>query len=428
MTSSREYGRSDQSGVRRANLALILWELRREQRSRARLAVDMGLTKATISSLVVELESRGLALLRPPAREGSMGRPGQQVELLSNRVVALGLEINVDYVAAVVLDLVGDCLASERRAVDIAKMPVGDALSELVHLAEEVVERALSADSRTLLAGIGVAVPGLVDVACGVVRKAPNLHWNDVELRDALSARLPYDGVNLIIDNDANLGALAEHRDGGVGDVNDLLYLTGEVGIGGGVMSGGRLLRGASGYAGEVGHMSVDPQGQEPCGCGRRGCWEAQCGLAAFLSAAANADDPIHDLSLDLERRLDLVVERARRGDARTVQALHAVGTKLGIGASVLVNVLNPQVLVLGGYLARLGDLLLEPMLSQMSQRVFAEDIGGTRIHFSKLGFAAGATGAAHVALEPALADPFIVPLWPNAGTSVRHLVVQEAS
>ena len=147
---------------------------------------------------------------------------------------------------------------------------------------------------------------------------------------------------------------------GGRAGTPDLVYLTGETGVGGGVMVDGRLLRGAEGFSGEIGHMPLNPGG-DLCGCGRRGCWETMVGLAALLRMAATPDDPVCDPSLDLEQRLAVLSGRADDGDPRTLEALELVGDALGLGASILVNVFNPRVLVLGGYFASLGALPARP-------------------------------------------------------------------
>ncbi len=187
-----------------------------------------------------------------------------------------------------------------------------------------------------------------------------------------------------------------------------LVYLTGETGVGGGVMVDGQLLRGAEGFSGEIGHMPLNPGGHL-CGCGRRGCWETMVGLAALLRMAAAEDDPVRDPSLDLERRLAMVRDRADRGEPRTLDALKLVGEALGLGASILVNVFNPRVLVLGGYFASLGGYLLDPMLAELHARVIAPD--ACQVVLSTLGFTAAARGGAHVALEAVLDDPTLVPI-----------------
>lgn len=368
---------------RRENLAAVLRVLRAEgPQSRAGLARTTGLTRATTSSLVADLEERGLVRLGDPDPE-QFGRPGQLVELDPSRVCAIGLEVNVDYAAVAVVDLTGSLVRYDRVACDVIGMGAADALELLARLA---------AEQDRWVAGIGVAIPALVDSAQGVVRFAPNLGWRDVSVRSAL-------GEHVIVDNDANLSALAEHAATGIAD---LVYLTGEVGVGGGVITGGTLLRGATGFTGEVGHMPLDPAGLR-CGCGRIGCWETSVGLAALLR---DADETVRDPTLDLETRLAVIRDRAETGDPRTLNTLHAIGTSLGIGASILVNVLNPAAVVLGGYFAVLGPWLLSPARAEIARRALAP----CELVLSDLGFTAAARGGAHAALARVFADPTVVP------------------
>jgi predicted NBD/HSP70 family sugar kinase len=176
------------------------------------------------------------------------------------------------------------------------------------------------------------------------------------------------------------------------------------------VIVAGRLLRGADGLSGEVGHIALgDPE--QVCGCGRRGCWETAVGLAGLLRAAADPDDPVHDPERDLEDRLAEVARRAEAGDERTLAALSAVGTALGSGAAVLINLFNPRVVVLGGYFAVLGRFLLEPLTAQLHARVFGPGLAGAHVVLSTLGFTAAVRGGAHLALEAVFDDPTLVPL-----------------
>src|SRR5262249_12544756 len=139
-------------------------------------------------------------------------------------------------------------------------------------------------------------------------------------------------------------------------DIHDLIYVTGETGIGGGIISGGRLLRGASGFAGEIGHMPLDPGGAV-CACGRRGCWGTMVGLGALLRLAADDADPVRDPAADLEGRLAELRRRAAAGDERTVAAFDRVAEHLGVGIALLTDVLNPRAVVLGGYFTHVGEL-----------------------------------------------------------------------
>ncbi|WP_199440885.1 ROK family transcriptional regulator [Umezawaea beigongshangensis] len=410
----------DQIGLRRANLAHVLEVLRvHGPHSRAGIARLTGLNKATSSSLVAELTDRGLVRLGSPAT-GQFGRPGHLVELRPGTVCGIGLEVNVDYAAVAVLDVAGTLVRHRRVARDLVALGPDGAVDLLGELASAEIA-ALRADDAWV-AGVSVAVPGLIDVSAGVVRLAPNLGWREVPLAARLAERI---GLVPGVDNDANHSALAEHAAGVAAGTPDLLYLTGEVGVGGGVISGGSLLRGATGFTGEVGHMPLDPAG-ERCGCGRIGCWETSVGLAALLRGVAGDDDPVRDPALDLEQRLTLIAGRARAGDARTLAALHRIGSALGVGASILVNVLNPAVVVLGGYFAVLGRWLLGPAREELCARVLAPGPAGCELVLSDLGFTAAVRGGAHAALDAVLTDPTTAPS--RSATAVRQAPEQHRS
>ena len=403
-------GPADQATVRRTNLGLVLRLLRAAgPRSRARIAQDTGLNKATVSSLVAELMSRGLVTEGELERDGAVGRPGLSVGLAGRGACGIGVELNVDYLACLVLDLRGEVLVERRVPHDAPAMGPERTLDELAGLVEEAVAAVTAAGA--VLVGLSIAVPGLVDSSAGVVTLAPNIGWRDVAVVQELRARLP-GGADFPVraENDANLSAIAEWAMGSEAHTPDLVYLTGEVGVGGGVIIGGRLLRGASGFTGEVGHVPLgDPE--ELCGCGRRGCWETAVGLARLLDDAADADDPVRDPERDLVARLAEIERRAVAGDQRTLAALHRVGVSLGTGAALLINVFNPEVVVLGGYFAVLGRFLVDPMTEELRSRVFGPGLAGARVVCSRLGFTAAVRGGAHVALESVFADPTVVPV-----------------
>jgi predicted NBD/HSP70 family sugar kinase len=396
----------DQAGLRRGNLALLVRTLREHGAlSRAQLAVRSGLSKATVSSLVTDLELRGL-VHDAGVSAGGQGRPGQLVDLRPTSVCGIGLDVHVGHVGAVVTDLSGDILFRRRVAVDVpgsGPERAIDALAELTNTALAEVK-----DTVGPPVGVTISVPGLVDRGAGTVTFAPRLRWRDVAVADGLAARtrLPLD--HIAVDNDANLGAEAELAAMSE-KVDDLIYLTGDFGIGGGVISGGRLVRGSIGFAGEIGHMAMDPLGPY-CSCGRRGCWETQVGLGALLHACADPDDPVRDPTLDLDQRTRIVRTRAEQRDRRTLDALHQIGTELGLGVSILVNLLNPAVVVLGGYFAALPEWLVEPIRNQVVANVLAPGAGGARVVGSRLGFTAATTGGALASLRRVLDDPTVVP------------------
>jgi predicted NBD/HSP70 family sugar kinase len=407
---------ADQATVRRSNLGLVLRHLRDAgSRSRARIAQETGLNKATVSSLVAELTDRGLVSAGDVDRAGSVGRPGLIVHLDGATVCGIGVELNVDYAATLVLDLRGRVLFEHRIALDVPALGPDKTLDAVAELVAEAVEAAHARGAAPV--GLTVAVPGLVRSLDGVATYAPNIGWRDVAVLDGLRARTGTD-YPIRVENDANLSAIAEWVMGQEARTSDLVYLTGEVGVGGGVIVGGQLLRGVGGLSGEVGHTALgDPD--VVCGCGRRGCWETAVGLSALLREAADPDDPVHDPARDLETRLAEIAARADAGDARTLAALEKVGTNLGTGAAVLINLFNPGVIILGGYFGILGRFLTEPMTAELNKRVFGPELAGARVVLSTLGFTAAVRGGAHVALESVFDDPTLVPTGTPDGSSL---------
>jgi predicted NBD/HSP70 family sugar kinase len=390
----------DQADLRRGNLALLVRILREHGAlSRAQLAMRSGLSKAAVSSLVGDLELRGL-VHAAGVSSGGLGRPGRLVALRPGSACGIGLDVHIGHVGAVVTDLRGETLFRRRVACEVPAVGPERALDELAAVAGAALAAVSAAGGHP--AGLTVSVPGLVDTDAGMVRFAPRLRWREVAVAAGLAARTGVRLADLAVDNDANLGAMAEHA---AAPVPDLVYVTGDFGIGGGVITGGRLVRGAIGFAGEIGHMPMDPLGPE-CSCGRRGCWETQVGLGALLQAGADPGDPVCDPTLDLDERMAIIRARAERGDRRTRHALHQIGSALGTGVSIVVNMLNPAVVVLGGYFAALPEWLVEPVRAEVAARVLAP---GVRIAGSTLGFAAPATGGALASLRRVLADPTLI-------------------
>src|SRR3954447_25509338 len=316
----RRHAPADQAAVRRSNLGLVLRHLRDSgSRSRARIAEETGLNKATVSSLVAELTERGLVSAGDVDRAGSGGRPWLIVHLDGTTVCGIGVELNVDYAATLVLDLRGEVLFEHLIALDVPALGPERTLDAVAELVGEAVDAAAARGATP--AGLTVAVPGLVRSVDGVATYAPNIGWHDVAVLDGLRARTGL-ACPIRVENDANLSAIAEWVMGGEARTPDLVYLTGEVGVGGGVIVAGQLLRGAGGLSGEVGHTALgDPNAV--CGCGRRGCWETVVGLAALLREAADPGDPVRDPGRDLETRLTEIARRGDAGDERTLAPLH---------------------------------------------------------------------------------------------------------
>lgn len=390
--------------MRLHNLSLVLRHLSDGgPRSRAAIAADLGFNKATASSLIRELGERGL--VRELGKQvGRFGRPGRLVELDGSGHGAIGLEINVDVLSGVSRDLGRRPIQSLHQPFDAARASPERTLSALFDLVHRLLAD-LRRDGRAPV-GIAIAVPGLIDVLHGVVTLAPNLHpgWRNLPLRELLRRHLGDPGYPILIENDANLSALAEFREGIEAGTRNLVYVTGEFGVGGGVIVDGRLMRGSQGFSGEVGHLQLDPTGPR-CGCGRRGCWEALVGLGA-LRRALSGSEPGSIGVADQERLTAEVVRRAREGDRLALDCLAEIGRWLGAGLSILVNLLNPEVVVLGGYFVAVAPWILDPAMSLLRDRALAPDGGGCRIALSTMGFDAAVLGGSGLIIDQALADP----------------------
>jgi len=391
---------ADQTSIRRINLSLVLRTIARTGLwSRARISSETTLNKATVSSLVGELIERRL-IREGEVERGGLGRPGQLLEIDPNHVACVGVEISVDYLAGFVLDLTG-AVISGRRIYHGVRAPAPD---EILNRAAALIRELISAAGPRVIPSIRLGIPGMVDFATGTLVYAPNLRWNDVDVATSLAALLDIDRGRISVDNEGNAAALAEYTTGSAAGTPDLVLVTGAVGVGGGVIAGGELLRGSLGYFGEFGHMSL--AGDDVlCGCGRTGCWEATVGLEAILDRTCAPDDPLREVD-DLPSRLAELSARAVAGDRRTVRGLEESGRLLGRGASALVNVFNPAVMMFGGTFAALADHLVAPLTEELRARIVAPSSAGCRVEFSRLAFDAAGLGAAHLGIEAIFADP----------------------
>ncbi len=375
--------------VRRRNTALVMRLLRDSGAlSRADLARRSGLAKATIGTIVSQLERTG-AVASGEAASTGRGRPSTPIVLAGRSLAGLGVEINVDYTAVTSVDLGGREISFEERPVG-----AGRRLGDVVALVRGEVDR-LAAIGIDLL-GLTVAVPGLIDRARGVVVDAPNLGWSEVFLGDSLRAELG-DAIHIAVDNDANCAARAESIRGVAVGFDDFVYLTGTVGLGAGIVSGGQVLRGSRGLAGEVGHLRVGDDSHR-CACGRTGCWEATVGLRALEQATGVAVAPGEDPVSYAERLTRLPGTHA---------GLLEVGRALGRGVAQLAVTLDPRMVVLGGAFVPLGDVLV-PAVEAALEESFTGN--GCTVALSTLGLHAASVGAAVDALDEVYAGRRALP------------------
>lgn len=380
---------TNQEAVRRHNLGTLLRHVHDSgEVSRAELTGQMGLNRSTIAGLVTELDNLSLIEHTSPATgPRGAGRPSAGVRIREDGPYVVAVDLGVDRAEVARVGLGGRIWV--RAAAAIPEEPeawqIGATVAGLIR---HVV--ASSADAPLL--GIGVAVPGLVRRSDGLIRHAPNLNWHDVSFGSIVLAALSLD-VPIALGNDADLGALAEHRRGAAVAVDDLVYLSGNVGVGAGVITGGNRLEGVAGYAGEIGHLCHDPGGLV-CHCGSRGCWETVVGAPAIADAIRCPADQVARLGGIL--------------DAMTTppRELRPIGTELGRGLAAVVNLFNPSVVILGGYFLPLFRLCRTEVAAGLAERALVPARDAVRLTLPGLGEDSVLLGAAEMAMEPVFVDP----------------------
>ena len=395
----------DQEKVRKVNKSILLNTLRlRAPISRARIANLTGLNRGTVSNIVNDLIEEGLVAEEQQEQSG-IGRPAISLRLRPDAGAVIGVEIGVDFIAVLLTNFVADTLW-ETRVQTSPTQPQ----SQIIDQAEQLTDQALSIAHQAHLRplGLGLGVPGLVNARQGHLIIAPNLHWRDVPLRLMWNQRFH---LPIYIENEANLAALGEYYFGVARGVENFIYLSSGIGLGGGIVIDGKLFRGSNGYAGEIGHIQRDPQG-EPCGCGRLGCWETEVGPRAVLRRAKKSFQLDPDPSLleacrgDFEKlTFEMVVQLALENHRLCRQAMEEVAVSLGVGIADLVNIFNPDLVVIGGAFIQ-GKEILEPIIEQtIRASALPPSAENLRVEFSERGPDACVFGAVAAVLDVILRE-----------------------
>ena len=382
--------------MRELNRSLVLDLIKqRSPISRAALAEATSLAKPTVSVIVEELLSRGIVRevgVGTTTREG--GRPPVLLEFDALSQCLAGVHVGVTTTTVVLADALGNEFHRQQ-------MPTGRGRPE--RLFGKVVDAIRAAVGTTGVAdrelAVGVCVPGLTESGSGVCRLAPNLGWSNVPVRDLLGGALD---VPTYVHNTAQAAAVAETVEGAAQGADDVALLYLGSGVGSGWLTGGRLFPGATGLAGELGHCAVDGSA-ERCLCGRTGCLEAVASGIAIARDAKRALDAGRPSSLsgsDKGPTVEQVAEAAFAGDPLATELLADAGRRLGIAASWLLNLTNPQVLVIGGGLTACGEPLLGPLRQTAEQHVLPQVRERVEIRMSQLGADAEVRGAVLLAMQ----------------------------
>lgn len=383
-----------QESLRAHNLALTFRQIATAGRpiSRIELVAQTGLTRPTISRIVEELLAGGLVAEAGPAHLGGAGRPRVGLTLSRQGPAGLGLDIRGDGLAACVVDLTGAVRHLTFAPGSHAGRPAQDTLAELARMARSAM-RTAAEQNLTVVAGT-LAVPGPVQTH-SLVRFAPSLGWRDVDAGTALRRSAGFRGVPVTVENEANVAALGELHSGAE-ELANFVYVSGELGLGAGIVLHGELLRGARGWAGELGHVTVFPDGR-PCLCGSRGCLQTYASLTAILDQDTDGQGPMPAAS---------IAARADAGSAATLAALELAGTALGIALSDLVNVLDIDTILLGGSYALLASWLIDGIQTQVRQRVLTAKWSPVQVRPAIIGPDAAVIGAALTVVNEVRQNP----------------------
>jgi predicted NBD/HSP70 family sugar kinase len=369
--------------IRRHNRTALLRRLHIDGPStRASLAAELGLNRSTIKALVDGLAEAGVVAERVPALRSGAGRPSLLVLPQPHAAVVIAIDVRVEHVAMGFVGLGGEILGRDSWNLHRTRDP-GEVITHIVESA-----RLMADDLDATAVGVGVSVPGVVRRADGHVHEAPNLHWTGVALGKRLEAVLK---LPVQVGNDAELGALAEHVRGAARESADMVYISADVGVGGGVILSGQPLRGSGGYVGELGHMVVNPRGLR-CYCGCDGCWETEVGEPALCRALGLPDDAPRGAVVAALRALD------------DPSVLDEFAGWLALGLANIVNVLGPELVVLGDLYTALPPSVVDSVSAAVQVRsLVSRAVGGTQIVTSPLGRDAKLVGAAELAFEPVL-------------------------
>ena len=389
---------TDHAVMRELNRSLILDVVKRGDGpvSRAAISRETGLAKPTVSAIVDDLIEVGLIReLGPGQSARGGGRPPILLEYNARSRFIAGMRVGVGRTHIVVADGRGEEL--DRVAV---ATPEGEPLAALAKLGDALRDLLKKSSALRKLDAIGICIPGLVDMETGICLLAPNLGWRDVPVSEVFGERF---GVPVYAINTAQAAIVVENLEGAAQGVDNAVLLYVGLGVGSAVLSEGRLLHGVSGLAGEIGHCHV-PGGTIRCNCGKVGCLETltdgfaivRHALAAIRDGRASALNELDPARLQAGD----VADAAAAGDELATEIFHQAGTTLGLAASWLINLFNPEVLLVGGGVAEAGELLLGPLRSSAMQHALPQAAERVHIRSWRLGRDAAVMGAVRVAMQ----------------------------
>ena len=397
---------ANQLMVRKANTATVLETLRNMAPiSRADLSTNIGLNRSTISSIIQQLMDLHF-VQETRLQEDRIGRPAMPLELNPHAGFAIGLEINVDYVTSIMFDFCGNSHRKLHQATN-GRMNQHEVLMIAIQMTSELCE--FGRDRGYPLFGIGIGLPGLVDPYQGKLVFAQNIGWRNLEIGKIFFTQF---NVPILVENEANCCALAEFRYGTAKELSDFIYLSSNAGVGAGILINGELFRGSEGFAGEIGHMVINEEGNL-CSCGRKGCWETYVAPQEVVKGvqqelSKGVESRLNEIAGDNRESLTFqqVVDAAHEGDTIAQKAILDLGSHLGTGILNLVHIFNPAQIVLGGAFGESNNLLIPQIKTLMEELVRVRPARTVSIVPSSLGLDACMMGAATLVIDQVVRDP----------------------
>ncbi|HWO78403.1 MAG TPA: ROK family transcriptional regulator [Bacillus sp. (in: firmicutes)] len=374
--------------VKKGNKSLVLETIINSSPiSRADIAQRTGLNKGTVSSLVSELLDEKLITESGPGESSGGRRP---VMLLFNQDAgySIGIDLGVNYLLGILTDLQGNIYCE--RKIYYNQLSFEEIESKLYETIDHLIASAPSSPYGII--GIGVGVPGTVSNT-GEILLAPNLGWKNVEFKKILESKY---NIPIIIENEANAGAYGEKKFGAGKNSEDIVYVSAGIGIGVGLILNGKLYKGSNGFSGEMGHMTIQANGLK-CRCGNEGCWELYASEQALLNAAKQ-----QNIKTSLKESLTLedILSLAENGDQLAIRLFENIGNYLGIGVTNIINIFNPEQIIIGNRLASAKKWLIKPLKQKMETHTLWYQQHDLNINFSELSTLSTALGVSALTVE----------------------------
>ncbi|MEG6568895.1 ROK family transcriptional regulator [Thermoanaerobacterium thermosaccharolyticum] len=394
----------DQLLIKQINKSIVLNTIRKKGIiSRADLANITGLNKSTISSLVDELIKDGFVEEEGPG-ESKGGRKPIMLMINSLAGCIIGIDLDVNYILVILTDILANILWQKR-----INLKIGENKEDIICKIIDLIDEAISNSPKTVkgILGIGIGVPGITDYKRGIVLKAPNLKWENVELKKIIEEKF---NLKVYIDNEANTGAIGEKWFGAGKNARNFVYISAGIGIGTGIIINNELYRGSGGLAGEMGHMTIDIN-DHLCSCGNRGCWEnyaSEKSLFNFIKEKLESGEKDEYLNVDNIDRLDIndIAGFAEMGSSLAKISIEEISRNLSIGIVNIVNTFNPDLVIIGNTLSGIGDYLLNTIREYIDSKCLVSRYNNVAVEISKLGMLDRAIGAVTLVISELFSYP----------------------